>query len=179
MDRKQYGSKGGGNNAHRPTATADSSGRQHEGKSDVGEGRAGKKKRRAIKVVHISNPMRVTTSAEGFRALVQELTGRHADPSKYAGGGGGGGESGGGSGIPPVADQLMQGQGAALHSPGSTAETSSSSEVAGAGQVHTAAYDDGYNGDDSFAPQLIDNRYSVCFSPPTLFYDAHTYDDDN
>ncbi|KAL5230107.1 hypothetical protein ABZP36_028883 [Zizania latifolia] len=165
--RKQYGSKGGGN-AHRPTAA--SSGRQHEGKSDDGGGR-GRKRSSAIKVVYISNPMRVKTSAEGFRALVQELTGRHADPSKYVSGG----ESGGSGGIPPVAEL----QGAALHSPGSTVETSSSSEVAGAGHVQTAAYDDGYSGEDSFAPQLIDNRYSVCFSPPTLYYGAHNYDDDN
>ncbi|KAG6525721.1 hypothetical protein ZIOFF_015688 [Zingiber officinale] len=33
------------------------------------------KNRRGIKVVYISNPMRVTTSAASFRALVQQLTG--------------------------------------------------------------------------------------------------------
>ncbi|KAG0447146.1 hypothetical protein HPP92_028457 [Vanilla planifolia] len=32
-----------------------------------------------LKVVYISNPMRVTTSPSGFRAIVQELTGRHSD----------------------------------------------------------------------------------------------------
>ncbi|KAG6524734.1 hypothetical protein ZIOFF_014672 [Zingiber officinale] len=31
-----------------------------------------------VKVVHIANPMRVTTSAAKFRALVQRLTGRHS-----------------------------------------------------------------------------------------------------
>ncbi|KAA0053883.1 sigma factor binding protein 2 [Cucumis melo var. makuwa] len=39
-----------------------------------------------LKVVYISNPMRVHTSASEFRALVQELTGRDAefpDPSKF------------------------------------------------------------------------------------------------
>ena len=55
-----------------------------------------------IKVVYISNPMKVKTSASEFRALVQELTGQDAelppDPSKFKdsgsddGGGGDGGE---------------------------------------------------------------------------------------
>lgn len=42
-------------------------------------------KRNPIKVVYISNPMKVKTSVSGFRALVQELTGRDAalpDPDK-------------------------------------------------------------------------------------------------
>ncbi|XP_045799060.1 sigma factor binding protein 2, chloroplastic [Trifolium pratense] len=46
-----------------------------------------KKKNKPIKVVYISNPMKVTTSASEFRALVQELTGQYAesppDPSRY------------------------------------------------------------------------------------------------
>lgn len=33
-----------------------------------------------IKVVYISNPMKVKTSASEFRALVQELTGQNAEP---------------------------------------------------------------------------------------------------
>ncbi|XP_061372039.1 uncharacterized protein LOC133314561 [Gastrolobium bilobum] len=55
-----------------------------------------------IKVVYISNPMKVKISASGFRALVQELTGQDAesppDPSRFQdhgsdeGGGGGGGD---------------------------------------------------------------------------------------
>ncbi|XWS59007.1 hypothetical protein CRYUN_Cryun08bG0083300 [Craigia yunnanensis] len=39
-----------------------------------------------IKVVYISNPMKVKTSASKFRALVQELTGQYAqlpDPTKF------------------------------------------------------------------------------------------------
>lgn len=43
-------------------------------------------KKQPLKVVYISNPMRVHTSASEFRALVQELTGRDAefpDPSKF------------------------------------------------------------------------------------------------
>ncbi|KAI6696917.1 hypothetical protein NL676_017036 [Syzygium grande] len=47
-----------------------------------------KPKSKPIKVVYISNPMRVKTSASQFRALVQELTGRDAelpDPAKFDG----------------------------------------------------------------------------------------------
>ncbi|KAF8043655.1 hypothetical protein BT93_A1848 [Corymbia citriodora subsp. variegata] len=47
-----------------------------------------KPKSKPIKVVYISNPMWVKTSASQFRALVQELTGRDAelpDPTKYDG----------------------------------------------------------------------------------------------
>ncbi|MCD7454936.1 hypothetical protein HAX54_026532 [Datura stramonium] len=35
-------------------------------------------KRKTVKVVYISNPMKVKTSAAEFRALVQQLTGQHA-----------------------------------------------------------------------------------------------------
>ncbi|XVF40903.1 hypothetical protein PTKIN_Ptkin01aG0154100 [Pterospermum kingtungense] len=54
-------------------------------------GRKGKSKKKKnsnkpIKVVYISNPMKVKTSASKFRALVQELTGQDAefpDPTKF------------------------------------------------------------------------------------------------
>nr|XP_004249136.1 uncharacterized protein LOC101268236 [Solanum lycopersicum] len=36
-------------------------------------------KKKPVKVVYISNPMKVNTSAEEFRALVQQLTGQHAN----------------------------------------------------------------------------------------------------
>ncbi|CAI8613851.1 unnamed protein product [Vicia faba] len=46
-----------------------------------------KKNNKPIKVVYISNPMKVKTSASEFMALVQKLTGQYAepppDPSKY------------------------------------------------------------------------------------------------
>lgn len=45
-----------------------------------------KKKQQPVKVVYISNPMKVKTSAAKFRALVQELTGQDAefpDPTKF------------------------------------------------------------------------------------------------
>ncbi|KAG6498048.1 hypothetical protein ZIOFF_045956 [Zingiber officinale] len=37
-------------------------------------------KKKPVKVVYISNPMRFTTSAAAFRDLVQKLTGRDSDP---------------------------------------------------------------------------------------------------
>jgi hypothetical protein len=46
-----------------------------------------KNKNKPIKVVYISNPMKVKTSASEFRALVQELTGQYAEsppnPSRF------------------------------------------------------------------------------------------------
>ncbi|XVF56292.1 hypothetical protein PTKIN_Ptkin06aG0107300 [Pterospermum kingtungense] len=47
-----------------------------------------KKNNKPIKVVYISNPMKVKTSASKFRALVQKLTGQDAelpDPTKFTG----------------------------------------------------------------------------------------------
>ncbi|RWV88545.1 hypothetical protein GW17_00049360 [Ensete ventricosum] len=41
--------------------------------------RQGKAKKKPIKVVYISNPMRVTTSPAKFRGLVQKLTGRDSN----------------------------------------------------------------------------------------------------
>ncbi|KAJ4971442.1 hypothetical protein NE237_004541 [Protea cynaroides] len=43
------------------------------------------KKSKAVKVVYISNPMKVKTSASEFRALVQELTGKDSDLGNYDG----------------------------------------------------------------------------------------------
>lgn len=44
------------------------------------------KKRQPLKVVYITNPIKIETSALEFRALVQELTGQDADVA-YGGGG--------------------------------------------------------------------------------------------
>ncbi|KAM7472639.1 hypothetical protein LguiA_010822 [Lonicera macranthoides] len=40
-----------------------------------------KNKRKSVKVVYISSPMKVKTSASRFRSLVQQLTGRNSDVS--------------------------------------------------------------------------------------------------
>ncbi|KAK9081769.1 hypothetical protein Syun_031215 [Stephania yunnanensis] len=41
------------------------------------------KKKQPVKVVYISNPMKVKTSVSEFRALVQELTGQDSDLADY------------------------------------------------------------------------------------------------
>ncbi|GFZ02438.1 hypothetical protein Acr_15g0010460 [Actinidia rufa] len=46
--------------------------------------RKSKRKRESVKVVYISSPVKVKTSASRFRALVQELTGQHSDVSRFA-----------------------------------------------------------------------------------------------
>ncbi|XP_021774347.1 uncharacterized protein LOC110738285 [Chenopodium quinoa] len=48
-------------------------------KKPSGMGKKSFKKVEAMKVVYISTPMKVTTSASKFRAIVQELTGRESD----------------------------------------------------------------------------------------------------
>jgi hypothetical protein len=157
MDGRKRYAPPKGSNAHRGAAGITSSGSKRKGQG-------GRKK--LIKVMHIGNPMRVTTSAEGFRALVQELTGRHADPSKYRGGGGG-------SPAIDVVDDYSSGGGlqaekqpGALPSPGGSTE-GSSDVIAGADQVT------GFDDEESFMPQLIDSSYSVS-SPPTYLYDTTT-----
>ncbi|CAI9770460.1 unnamed protein product [Fraxinus pennsylvanica] len=40
-------------------------------------------KSNSLKVVYISSPMKVKTSVSRFPSLVQELTGRHSDVSRY------------------------------------------------------------------------------------------------
>lgn len=49
------------------------------------KGYKGKKKNNEdqLKVVYISSPMKVKTSASKFRSLVQELTGKNSDISQY------------------------------------------------------------------------------------------------
>ncbi|KAI4384617.1 hypothetical protein MLD38_002742 [Melastoma candidum] len=51
-------------------------------KNDKGSQRGNAKK--GLKVVYISSPVKVTTSAAEFRATVQELTGRDSDVTRFA-----------------------------------------------------------------------------------------------
>ena len=57
--------------------------KQHQTKAKsttrISSGGNNKSKKKPIKVVYISNPMKVTASASEFRALVQQLTGQDAD----------------------------------------------------------------------------------------------------
>uniref|UniRef100_A0ACD5WYN1 Uncharacterized protein n=1 Tax=Avena sativa TaxID=4498 RepID=A0ACD5WYN1_AVESA len=56
------------------------------GKRKGGGGGSGRSK--GIKVVYISNPMKITASAEEFRTVVQELTGRHSNVADHGAPGG-------------------------------------------------------------------------------------------
>ncbi|KAF8715940.1 hypothetical protein HU200_026905 [Digitaria exilis] len=174
IPRKQLGSE---NNAHQGSAAmASTSSGKRKAKAAAGRG-----KKPPVKVVYIGNPMRVTTSEAGFRALVQELTGRHADPYKRGGGGSSSAtaidvdaadDSSGGS---PVGAHL-QAAGALMtpspvSTPSSDAASATGAAAHAASSVPAAYYDD--DGGDSFATQLIDN-YSYCvFSPPTFLYGPH------
>uniref|UniRef100_A0ACD5XVX2 Uncharacterized protein n=1 Tax=Avena sativa TaxID=4498 RepID=A0ACD5XVX2_AVESA len=135
---------------------AASSGKHGGGKGGkAGTGGSGAKK--PIKVVYISNPMRVKTSAADFRALVQDLTGRHADPSKYS------------ADEDDAAARVQQ----ELSPEGSAA--ASTPDAGGPGpaavpEFAAAAFGDGdEEEEDIFGSQLLDNDYSV-FSPPTILY---------
>jgi hypothetical protein len=151
-----------------------------------GGGKGGGKK--PIKVVYISNPMRVKTSAAGFRALVQELTGRDADPSKYssdelAGVGGAGAEDA------TAAAEIDCGV-ALGFSPGGAAASCdtvvASPSPAAADHLHpddasavAAPYggdddDDDDDDEDGFKSEPLLDNYTV-FSPPTLLYDHHPH----
>ena len=160
------------------------SGDASSGKHKGGGGKGGGKKQ--IKVVYISNPMRVKTSAAGFRALVQELTGRDADPSKYSPD-----ELGGaGAADATAAADLDCGPAHGLMlSPGGAAascDTVVASPSSAAADYHPAAAAAAapYGGDydeeeeeeeDGFRSQpLLENNYAV-FSPPTLLYDHHPH----
>lgn len=157
MEKIQCGPK---SNAHQSATAGGSGSSKHKRKAGGGK---------AIKLVYIDNPMRVSTSEAGFRALVQELTCRHADPSKYTGGGGAVDvdESSAGS---PAGPQMGP-----APSPGSTAESSEGAAACSQDVVPAAAlgYAYGDEEEDSFPAQLIDNRYSV-FSPPTFLYGSHS-----
>ncbi|CAD6209746.1 unnamed protein product [Miscanthus lutarioriparius] len=119
--------------------------------------------KKPIKVLYIDNPMRVKTSAAGFRALVQELTGRHADPSKYS---------------PNDLDSGGVAQGLSPRGADSSSETIVASPRPG-NKAAPHGGDCGYDGEDDdedgFRSQLLlENNYTV-FSPPTLLYDHHPH----
>ncbi|XP_052155162.1 uncharacterized protein LOC127773172 [Oryza glaberrima] len=164
MDRQRQQSSRGNASA---TATRGGGGGGGGGKGG-GNGKAAAAGKKPIKVVYISNPMRVRTSAAGFRALVQELTGRNADPSKYSPRASAGDDGGGATALPDTgaasdADALEAGAAPGRH----PAETATFDEGGGGGGG-------GYDDDDVFRSQLLDTSYSV-FSPPTLLYDDHPH----
>ena len=158
---------------HSPRGNAPGSGRcgassrKHKG----GRGKGGGKK--PIKVVYISNPMRVKTSAAGFRALVQELTGRDADPSKYSP------EDLAGASDATVAAHDLDCAGAQGLSPGGAASSETIvaipspaaadhlPDAAAKAAPHGGDYYEEDEDEDGFGSQLLESNYTV-FSPPTL-----------
>jgi hypothetical protein len=140
------------------------------------KGGGGKK---PIKVVYISNPMRVKTSAARFRALVQELTGRHADPSKYspedlADGGGAANIDGAAQGLSPGDADVASSDTAVVACPSAAADH----QPDATGAAPHGGYCDEYDDDDDygFRSRLLENNYAF-FSPPMLLhdYDQHPH----
>jgi hypothetical protein len=130
-----------------------------------GSGKAGGGGKKPIKVVYISNPMRVKTNAAGFRALVQQLTGRHADPSKYS-----------------ADDEYAAAQPQQELSPEGSAAASTLDAVApgpaAPPEFAAGAYGDGDGDeegedDDIFGSQLLDTDYAILSPPPLLFDYPH------
>lgn len=163
--------------SRRGNAPGSGSGGASSGTHRGGGGKGGGKKQ--IKVVYISNPMRVKTSAAGFRALVQELTGRDADPSKYSP------DELGGAGAEDATAAADLDCGAAhglMLSPRGAAAScdtvvASPSPAAADHHPDAAAVAAPYGGDyddDGFRSQLLENNYAV-LSPPTLLYDHHPH----
>ncbi|KAI5003262.1 hypothetical protein ZWY2020_030422 [Hordeum vulgare] len=146
-----------------PSPRSGGSSGKHGGKGPGSKSGAGGSKK-PIKVVYISNPMRVKTSAAGFRALVQELTGRHADPSKYNTDDGG------------AAQDLSLSPSPEGSAAGSTPDAAVPGGPAAAGgqpELTAAAFGDGEDEEDIFGSQLLDNDYNdyAVFSPGTPVYD--------
>ncbi|KAL5220930.1 hypothetical protein ABZP36_025643 [Zizania latifolia] len=174
MDRQRQSPRGNG------TAGTRGGGGGGEGGGGGGGAGSGKGKRakaagkKPIKVVYISNPMRVKTSAAGFRALVQELTGRNADPSKYSpvdDFGAGAADDCGATpeycGVAAVASPDTD-TGAALAAGHPDDDVAAAADAAAFDESGGGYFDD--EDADIFRSQLLDTSYSV-FSPPTLLYD--------
>jgi VQ motif len=117
-----------------------------------------KAKKKPIKVVYISNPMKVKANTADFRALVQELTGRDADPSKYAA-------------TEDAGDFMVLSPQAAASMASSSETTQAATGMEEASKIGDGALDS--IDEDVSTPQLIDN-YSV-FSPSTMLGDLHDY----
>ncbi|CAK9188501.1 unnamed protein product [Ilex paraguariensis] len=106
-----------------------------------------KTKKKPVKVVYISNPMKVKTSASEFRALVQELTGQDADmpdPARFP-------EIGGVGSDDHHHQEVPEGPGdQAVHE---VPTMNPCGELAKKSDLSCEPYDD----DDVFMPQIIEN----------------------
>ncbi|KAF8716786.1 hypothetical protein HU200_025878 [Digitaria exilis] len=156
------------------------------GKHKGGGGGKGGGNKKPIKVVYISNPMRVETSAAGFRALVQELTGRDADPSKYspdelvgevasaaaAAAAAGDLDYGDAHGLSPGG--AVGSCDTVVASPSPAAADQHPDAAAAMAAPYGADYDEEAEDEHGFRSQLLETNYTV-FSPPTLLYDHHPH----
>lgn len=125
------------------------------------------KKKVPVKVVYISNPMKVKTSASQFRALVQQLTGRDADTTlvhTYCAT-----DRVGGRGrdhqelmVPHAVDQVKEEEHALVKDEVPTTLVQSSSEL---GNGSDLSFDD-----DVFMPQMLDNFPD--FLPSNFWYES-------
>lgn len=121
-----------------------------------------KAKKKPVKVVYISNPMKVKANTSDFRALVQELTGRDADPSKYAA-------------TEDAGDfTVLPSQQTAASMAASPSETAQSTGTVM--EEETKSDDSAFDiiGEDVSTPQMIDNF--LVFSPSTMLSDIDLHD---
>ncbi|XP_077239718.1 sigma factor binding protein 1, chloroplastic-like [Tasmannia lanceolata] len=119
-----------------------------------------KSKKTPIKVVYISNPMKVKTSASQFRAIVQKLTGQDSDisdTSKFT-------EIDGTDGYRKTLDQAVAGTELDLVSPTPSVDPDSESSKS----VVDSPFE--YL-DDFFPPQIFENFSG--FFPSSSLYEPH------
>lgn len=141
-----------------------------------------KAKKKPIKIVHISNPMKVTTTTSEFKGLVQELTGQDSDMallSKFAEADGA--EDPAESAAPPAA---------AYGGPRSTDDYISDDCSADFGNaearpLHQQQWGEGYRGsenqldvfDEIFASQMLVDF--ACFMPSFSYQESSPSADDS
>ncbi|KAJ3669184.1 hypothetical protein LUZ60_011134 [Juncus effusus] len=113
-----------------------------------------KKKKKAVKVVYIANPLKVKASATEFRALVQELTGRDSDPSKY------------------IAVEDTKNQIAVEETENHTAIEDTENQAINEVQYPSSSVEGACKSEEN-SFEMIDN-YAV-FSPPLMLYDPMDY----
>ena len=126
-----------------------------------------------VKVVYISNPMKVKTSASEFRALVQELTGQDAefpDPTKFPAF-----EVDGSGTVDPT---VKMGSGDDHDDDGVVVEQQQQQQVESSSTITTTnttnntpyeAFDD-----DVFMPQMMDTLSGIL--PSTVWYESPQLD---
>lgn len=113
----------------------------------------------SLKVVYISTPMKVKTSASRFRSLVQELTGRHSDVSRYM-------EA---NGADADFHEIARDDDRGL--------TKSNSSMRTCGESPTTTSSDSFlEPIDSVFSSQMDNQFGG-FLPSSLLYDSRQFDD--